>query len=118
VARGGLKFEVPAAQLRVVEGPPARERIAVTVDRPDADAEPGEINLIGQRARDAVAALASFLDRAMRAGRSEIRVVHGVGTGALRKAIREFLATSPYCVKYREAEPQAGGGGVTIAELG
>jgi len=118
VARGGLKFEVPAAQLRVVEGPPARERIAVTVDRPDADAEPGEINLIGQRARDAVAALAAFLDRAMRAGRSEIRVVHGVGTGALRKAIREFLATSPYCVKYREAEPQAGGGGVTIAELG
>jgi DNA mismatch repair protein MutS2 len=116
VARGGLKFEVPAAQLRVVEGPATRERIAVTVDRPDAEA--AEINLIGQRARDAVAALSSFLDRAIRAGRSEIRVVHGVGTGALRRAIQEFLATSPYCVKYREAEPHAGGGGVTIAELG
>jgi DNA mismatch repair protein MutS2 len=118
VVRGGLKFEVPAAQLRVVEGPAARERIAVRVDRPDADAEPGEINLIGQRARDALASLSSFLDRAMRAGRSEIRVVHGVGTGALRKAVQEFLATSPYCVKFREAEPRAGGGGVTIAELG
>src|SRR5262249_54890999 len=45
VARGGLKFEVPAAQLRVVEGPAARERIAVSVDRPDTDGAPGEINL-------------------------------------------------------------------------
>jgi len=54
----------------------------------------------------------------VRAGHSEIRVVHGVGTGALRKAVQEFLATSPYCVKYREADPQAGGSGVTIAELG
>ncbi len=119
IARGGLKFEVPASQLRVVEDAPrVRERVAVQVDRPEADATPGEINLVGQRARDALAALAAFLDRAVRAGRSEIRVVHGIGTGALRKAEQEFLATSPYCVKYRAAEPQAGGSGVTIAELG
>jgi DNA mismatch repair protein MutS2 len=119
IARGGLKFEVPTAQLRVIEGSPAaRDRIAVQVDRPDADMSPGEINLVGQRARDALAALGPFLDRAVRAGRSELRVVHGIGTGALRRAVQDFLATSPYCVKYREAEPQAGGGGVTIAELG
>ncbi len=119
IARGGLKFEVPSAQLRVVDDAPlARERVAVQVDRPDADAAPGEIVLVGQRARDALSALGTFLDRAVRAGRSEIRVVHGVGTGALRRAVQEFLATSPYCVKYREAEPQAGGSGVTIAELG
>jgi DNA mismatch repair protein MutS2 len=119
IARGGLKFEVPTAQLRVIEGLPAeRGRVAVQVDRPDVDTAPGEINLVGQRARDALAALEPFLDRAVRAGRSEIRVVHGVGTGALRRAVQDFLATSPYCVKYREADPQAGGGGVTIAELG
>src|SRR5262245_39421228 len=119
IARGGLKFEVPTAQLRVIEGSPAaRGRVAVQVDRPDVDMSPGEINLVGQRARDALAALGPFLDRAVRAGRSEIRVVHGVGTGALRRAVQDFLATSPYCIKYREADPQAGGGGVTIAELG
>jgi DNA mismatch repair protein MutS2 len=119
IARGGLKFEVPSSQLRVVDDAPApRERVAVQVDRPDVDAAPGEIVLVGQRARDAVSALGVFLDRAVRAGRSEIRVVHGVGTGALRRAVQEFLASSPYCVKYREAEPQAGGSGVTIAELG
>jgi DNA mismatch repair protein MutS2 len=89
----------------------------VHVERPDFDTTPSEINLIGQRARDALTALASFVDRAVRAGRSEVRVVHGVGTGALRKAVQEFLATSPHCVKFREADPQAGGGGVTVVEL-
>jgi DNA mismatch repair protein MutS2 len=92
--------------------------VAVQVERPELDAAPGELNLVGQRARDAVSSLATFVDRAVRAGRSEVRVVHGVGTGALRRAVQEFLASSPHCVTFRDAEPQAGGCGVTIAELG
>jgi len=44
-------------------------------------------------------------------------VVHGIGTGALRRAVREFLDTTPYCTGYRDAEQGAGGAGVTIAEL-
>jgi len=44
--------------------------------------------------------------------------VHGIGTGALRRAVHEFLASSPYCTTFRESEPAAGGAGVTIAELG
>jgi DNA mismatch repair protein MutS2 len=119
IVRGGLKFEVPASQLRVIEEQRASPaRVAVRVERPEVDTAPGEINLVGQRTRDAVAALGPFLDRAARAGRSEVRVVHGLGSGALRRAVQEFLATSPYCVTYRDAEPRAGGSGVTIAELG
>ena len=95
---------------------PARERVAIEVDRP-ANA-PAEINLIGQRVRDATDALAAFLDRAVRAGLSEVRVVHGIGSGALRRAVHEFLESSPYCAGFRESEPAAGGAGVTIAELG
>jgi DNA mismatch repair protein MutS2 len=114
IQRGGLRFEVPAAQLRVVGDAPAREKVAIAIDRP-ADA-PEEINLIGRRAREAVDELAAFLDRAARAGVAEVRVVHGVGTGALRRAVHEFLASSPYCAAFHEAD-QPGGAGVTIAEL-
>ena len=85
------------------------------MDRPTET--PDEINLIGRRAREAIDALATFLDRAVRAGASEVRVVHGLGSGALRRAVHEFLAGSPYCAAYREAEPSAGGAGVTIAQL-
>jgi DNA mismatch repair protein MutS2 len=115
IQRGGMRFEVPAAELRVVPREPARERVAVAVERP-AD-EGAEINLVGRRVRDAVDALGAFLDRAVRAGLSEVRVVHGVGSGALRRAVREVLDSSPYCTGHREAAPSAGGAGVTIVEL-
>ena len=56
-------------------------------------------------------------DASRRIGIAQVRVVHGFGSGALRRAVHEFLATTPYCTAYREAEPTAGGAGVTIAEL-
>jgi DNA mismatch repair protein MutS2 len=87
----------------------------VAVDRPE---EPeGEINLVGRRVGDAVEALGTFLDRAMRAGLAEVRVVHGLGTGALRRAVHQLLDATPYCAAYHDAEPAAGGAGVTVAEL-
>src|SRR5438552_835186 len=89
IQRGGLRFEVPSGQLRLVGDAPARERVAIEVDRP-ADA-PAEINLIGQRVRDATDALAAFLDRAVRAGLSEVRVVHGIGRSGAHPARRPPL---------------------------
>ncbi len=115
IQRGGLRFEVPASQLRVVDGPAPRERVAVEVVRPAASTD--EINLIGRRAREALDALGTFLDRAVRSGLTEVRVIHGLGTGALRRAVHEFLDTSPYCARYRDADPSAGGAAVTIADL-
>jgi len=119
IQRGGLRFEVGLAQLRVVAEQPKRERVAVSVARPvEADHERGEINLVGQRVREGIDALAGFLDRSVRLGLSEVRVVHGLGTGALRRAVQEFLAASPYCARFREEDSSRGGGGVTIVELG
>jgi DNA mismatch repair protein MutS2 len=115
--RGGLRFEVGLAQVRVVEDSGRRERVAVSVARPiETDHERGEINLVGQRVREGIDALAAFLDRSVRLGLSEVRVVHGLGTGALRRAVQEFLAASPYCAKFREDDGMRGGG-VTIVEL-
>src|SRR5262249_44291429 len=76
-----------------------------------------ELNRSGRRAREGVDALAAFLDRAARAGLAEVRVIHGVGSGALRRALHEYLSTSPYCASFHGAEPERGGAGVTIAVL-
>jgi len=114
IRRGGLRFEVPASQLRLADAEPARARVQAAIERTEPQTE---INLVGQRARDAIDALGVFLDRAVRAGVPEVRVVHGVGSGALRRAVREFLETTPYCAGYRDAEPTAGGVGVTVADL-
>jgi DNA mismatch repair protein MutS2 len=119
IHRAGLRFEVPADQLRVVEGAaaPPRDPAAVRVAAPAAEAVDGEIRLVGRRTRDALDALTAFLDRAVRTGLSEVRIVHGLGSGALRRAVHELLAASPYCARFRDADPASGGAAVTIAEL-
>jgi DNA mismatch repair protein MutS2 len=118
IRRGSMRFEVPAKQLRVADGGGQKSRVVVQLAPAAQPAEPQtEVNLVGLHVREAVDALAAFLDRAARIGVAEVRVVHGIGSGTLRRAVQQFLATSPYCQGYREADLGAGGSGVTIAEL-
>ena len=117
IQRGGLRFEVASDQLRSIGATAPRERIEVRIERPIEDDPPNQITLLGFRTRDALEALAQFLDRAARSGLIDIRIVHGTGSGALRRAVQEYLATSPYCAGFHDAEPEAGGAGVTIAQL-
>ena len=63
-------------------------------------------------------ALAEALDRACARGCELLRVIHGFGTGALRKAVREHLAASPFVRELRPGTPEEGGDGVTLARLG
>jgi len=61
--------------------------------------------------------LEEFLDQAYLTNQTEVRVVHGIGSGALKKAVHEYLATSPYCASFRQAEPHHGGAGATVVQL-
>jgi len=115
IRRGSLRFEVPAGQLRRVAGssPPAVEvRLANEVET-----APQEITLLGLRAKEALAQLDRFLDRAIQAQHRSVRIIHGVGSGALRRAVEDYLSTSPYCAGFRSGEAREGGNGVTIATL-
>jgi DNA mismatch repair protein MutS2 len=76
-----------------------------------------EINLIGQRAEEARDAVDEFLDRAVMATASRVRIVHGHGMGVLKKVIAELLATHPHVAKFYQAPQQEGGAGATIVEL-
>lgn len=115
IQRGSLRFEVPVRQLRRVDGqPPAA--IAVVVP-PVPEDTPQEISLLGLRAREAVVQLEDFLDRAIRARFPSVRIIHGIGSGALKRAVEQYLSGSPYCARFRSAEPRAGGAGVTVADL-
>jgi DNA mismatch repair protein MutS2 len=117
IQRGALRFEVPAGQLRRVSGA-ARAQPSPVVAPPDDGADAAaEISLIGLRAADALTRLEPFLDRAVRDGAESVRIVHGVGSGALRRAVREYLAASPYCADFRPGESGEGGAGVTVATL-
>lgn len=75
------------------------------------------LDLRGSRADDAIEQVESFLDRASLDGRTPIFVIHGFGTGALRKAVREYLDRSPYVRRWRPAPQKQGGDGAVIVDL-
>ncbi|MGH9874895.1 MAG: Smr/MutS family protein, partial [Pyrinomonadaceae bacterium] len=76
-----------------------------------------EINVIGQRTDEAVDAVDKFLDEASLASLSQVRIVHGHGTGALRRAIAELLKDHPHVARFVSAPQDQGGSGATVVEL-
>jgi len=80
-------------------------------------ATPEEINVIGCTVEEATERVDKFLDEAALAGKPQVRIIHGHGTGALRRGLAEFLSTHPQVEKIHDEEPERGGSAVTVAEL-
>jgi len=76
-----------------------------------------ELMLLGLSSEEAVASLDKYLDDAVLGGLKQVRIVHGKGTGTLRKAVQEHLKASRNVVSFRLGAPAEGGDGVTIAQL-
>jgi DNA mismatch repair protein MutS2 len=93
----------------------------VRMPAPPAGEEPGagpsRCDLRGLRVDEALDRLVEALDRAASAGRVHLVVIHGIGTGVLRRAVREHLADSPYVKRFLPGAPEEGGEGVTTVDL-
>ncbi|HZT37669.1 MAG TPA: Smr/MutS family protein [Bryobacteraceae bacterium] len=76
-----------------------------------------EINVIGKRADEAAEEVDKFLDSAALAQVDRIRIVHGFGTGVLRRTISDLLARNPHVEKFYPAAASEGGAGATVVEL-
>ena len=80
-----------------------------------ANAVTDELNIHGMRVKEALELTGKYLDDAVLAGLPAVRILHGKGTGALRKAVHEVLKEYPYVAKYQFASFDEGGEGVTVA---
>jgi DNA mismatch repair protein MutS2 len=76
-----------------------------------------ELNVIGQTTDEAVNAVDKFLDEASMAGLAQVRIIHGHGTGALRRAIADMLKDHPHVARFLAAPQDQGGSGATVVEL-
>ena len=81
-------------------------------------AMPTEVDLRGMDAVEAVCVLERYLDEAMRANLTQVRIIHGKGTGTLRAAVQQSLKKNKFVKKFRLGQYGEGEDGVTIAEFG
>jgi len=119
--------EVQVGRVRTQVGLSALERREAEKEEPEAArghvsaapaSSPGtSIDLRGKTVDETLRELDGYLDQAMRAGVSQARIIHGKGTGTLRRAVREFLADHPLVKGYEGAKPREGGEGVTVVDI-
>ena len=119
---GILKITAKQDEVRVVEGETQSQKEARRiVQRAQhtlrAAAAPSEIDLRGMMTDEAIAVLDRFLDTAMMGKLESVTIIHGKGTGAVRKAVREHLKRSRYIKSFRPGRDGEGEDGVTVAEL-
>jgi DNA mismatch repair protein MutS2 len=117
----GKRMRARVDELRVLvpagSGPAPKAQVRVNVDLAPRDAVTSEINVIGSNSEEAVGRVERFLDDAAINDLKNLRIIHGYGTGQLRRSIAEFLRVHPYVSNFGPAPDNQGGGGVTVVEM-
>ena len=123
---GALRFREQRENLRLTQRKPEPKKKAqavaslpkgVSVTLQEQPAISGELNVIGKTVNEATEATDKFLDAAYLDNRDRIRIVHGIGMGALKRAISDLLSDHPHVAKFHAAAPNEGGAGATVVEL-
>ncbi|OMH41397.1 endonuclease MutS2 [Desulfurobacterium indicum] len=116
VAIGALKIDMKLNQLEpVIETVIDERKIRIDTKMPQNFFP--EIKLLGMRGDEALDAVEKFLDDARIAGFHRVKIVHGHGTGILKRLVRTYLKDSPYVKSFRAGKIEEGGDGITIVEL-
>ncbi len=93
-------------------------RVSVNVQlQPRGEGLLSDLNVIGCSVEEALSRTERFLDQMVMGDQREARIIHGYGTGQLRRAIGEYLRNHPLVARHDTAPPEQGGGGVTVIEL-
>jgi len=123
---GALRFREQRANLRLsgrkTESKRKAQAVAglpkgISVTLQEQPAIGGELNVIGKTVNEATEAADKFLDAAYLDNHDSVRIVHGIGMGALKRAIADLLSDHPHVAKWRQASPDEGGAGATVVEL-
>jgi DNA mismatch repair protein MutS2 len=122
IEAGPLRMKVALADITAVVGndapaKPALSRGVAVRAQPPAEPVGEEINLIGCTVEEATRRVDKFLDQATLAGSSQVRLIHGHGTGALRRGLAEFLKTHPLVETIHAEAEDRGGAAITVVDL-
>jgi DNA mismatch repair protein MutS2 len=113
----GKRMRASVRDLRIVGGPPSAARVSVNVELQPRETTSLDLNVIGCTVDEALTRAERFLDESLLGDQRVIRLIHGYGTGQLKRALTGFLQQHPLVARFATAPPEQGGGGVTVVEL-
>jgi DNA mismatch repair protein MutS2 len=115
----GKRMRASVRDLRVTATSPSQPppRVNVHVELQPRENSPADLNVIGCTVDEALARAERFLDESLLTDQRVVRLIHGYGTGQLKRALAGFLQQHPLVARFATAPPEQGGGGVTVVEL-
>lgn len=119
VKAGVMKMKAKASELRLLspKKKPKKQSLYRSVKEKSLPSGKSSVDLRGESVEEAIADLDMFIDGVLRSGLNELTIIHGKGTGTLRRAIQQHLKDHPNIKSYRTGVYGEGEEGVTIAEL-
>src|SRR5215467_2133467 len=115
----GKRMRASVRDLRVVAGAPtaAAGSVRVHFDLHHRESSVTDLNVVGCTVDEAISRAERFLDESLLTDQRTVRLIHGYGTGQLKRALAGFLQQHPLVARFDQAPPEQGGGGVTVVEL-
>ncbi len=115
----GKRMRASVRDLRLIGGPAAAgaAQVRVNVALQPRERTEADLNVIGCTVDEAIARTERFLDESLLTDQHIVRVIHGHGTGQLKRALNGFFQQHPLVARFASAPPEQGGGGVTVVEL-
>ena len=113
----GMKLQLPLSSLNPSGNMPKikPKSVNIKIEKPNSGSV--KLDLHGQRADEAIENLDKFLSDCLIAGFDEVLVYHGIGTGKLSRAVKEFLETHPSVISFHDATAKEGGYGAKVIKL-
>lgn len=112
-----MTLSLDSVEKSVPSAGPVESRVSVAARRSSKRRAPLELDLRGRRAEEVEPVLEGYLNEASLAGLSQVRIIHGIGTGTVRQIVRELLASHPLVTSFRPGEQGEGGDGATVVSM-
>jgi DNA mismatch repair protein MutS2 len=113
----GKRMRASIRDLRIIGGQAPAARVNVNVELQPRETTSSDLNVIGCTVDEALTRAERFLDESLLTEQRVIRLIHGYGTGQLKRALTGFLQQHPLVARFATAPREQGGGGVTVVEL-
>jgi len=117
VKMGSKEIEVPIVDISYRKGKHPEKEAKDYIFNKTEETVQVELNIIGSRVDEALSKLEPFLNHASIENLREVTIIHGIGTGALLQAVRNYLKGHPLVKGFRKGELSEGGNGVTIVKM-